>query len=98
MEVYMQTKSTHRVVTFLSREELEFLDKLEKDIMFSSGTYISRSKIIEDIVALLSRTSMDATGIKDNDELERKMMEAIAASFCKKTKEAGNETDDTKKL
>jgi len=70
--------TTHRVVTFLTREELEFLDKLEKDMMFSTGTYISRAKIIEDIVELLSRTQMNAAGIKDSGQLEQKMIEAIA--------------------
>lgn len=68
----------HRVVTFLNREELEFLDKLERDMMFSNGTHISRSKIIEDIIDILSRTQMDASNIKDNQELEEKMMQAIA--------------------
>lgn len=70
--------NTHRVVTFLTREELEFLDKLEKDMMFSTGAYISRAKIIEDIVKLLSKTQMNAAGIKDSQQLEQKMMESIA--------------------
>ena len=70
--------TTHRVVTFLTREELEFLDKLERDMMFSTGTHIPRSKIIEDMVELLSRTQMNAAGIKDNEQLEQIMLEAIA--------------------
>ena len=69
--------NTHRVVTFLTRHELEFLDKLEKDMMFSTGMHISRSKIIEGIVELLSKTHMDASGIKDNHQLEQRMAEAI---------------------
>jgi len=70
--------TTHRVVTFLTREELEFLDRLEKDMMFSTGTHIARSKIIEDMVELLTKTQMNATGIKDGEQLEQKMIEAIA--------------------
>ena len=70
--------NTHRVVTFLTRDELEFLDKLEKDMMFSKGIHISRSKIIEDIVDLLAKTHMDASGIKDNQELEKRILAAIA--------------------
>ena len=68
---------THRVVTFLTREELDFLDKLEKDVMFSSGKYISRSQILQDMAELLAKTKMNATGIKDNQELKTKMQEAI---------------------
>lgn len=68
---------THRVVTFLTREELDFLDKLEKDVMFSSGKYISRSQILQDMAELLAKTKMNATGIKDNEELKAKIEEAI---------------------
>lgn len=69
---------THRVVTFLTREELDFLDKVEKDVMFSSGKYISRSQILQDMAELLAKTKMNATGIKDNEALKTKMQEAIA--------------------
>jgi len=72
---------THRVVTFLTREELDFLDKLEKDVMFSSGKYISRSQILQDMAELLAKTKMNATGIKDNQELKSKIQEAIAKLY-----------------
>lgn len=70
--------STHRVVTFLTREELEFLDKLEKDMMFSTGRHLSRSQILQDMAELLSRTKMNAVGIKSDDELKKKIQEAIS--------------------
>ena len=68
---------THRVVTFLTREELEFLDKLEKDAIFSTGKHISRSKIIEDLTDILAKTRMDAVGINNNEELEQRIINAI---------------------
>ena len=68
---------THRVVTFLTREELEFLDKLERDMIFSTGTHIPRSRIIEDLVAILRQTHMDAAGIKDNQQLEQKIIDTL---------------------
>lgn len=70
--------STHRVVTFLTREELEFLDKLEKDMMFSTGRHLSRSQILQDMAELLSKTRMNAIGIKNDDELKKKIQEAIS--------------------
>ena len=69
---------THRVVTFLTREEIDFLDKLEKDVMFSTGKYISRSQILQNMAEILSKTKMNGAGIKNNQELEQKMQEAIA--------------------
>jgi len=71
----------HRVITFLSREELEFLDRLQKDMMFSTGAHVSRSQILEDLAELLVRTSMSAIGIKDNEALEKRMMEALAKVY-----------------
>lgn len=68
----------HRVVTFLTREELEFMDKLNKDAMFSTGKHISRAQILQDLAELLSRTDMDAKSLKNDADLEQRMMEAIA--------------------
>ena len=79
--------TTHRVVTFLTREELDFLDKLERDMMFSTGIHIPRSKIIEDMVEILRQTQMNAAGIKDNQQLEQKMIEAIARIIQGQAKE-----------
>ncbi|OGX48727.1 MAG: hypothetical protein A2216_01095 [Omnitrophica WOR_2 bacterium RIFOXYA2_FULL_45_12] len=66
------------MVTFLTREELEFLDKLEKDMMFSTGRHLSRSQILQDMAELLSKTRMNAIGIKSDDELKKKIQEAIS--------------------
>ena len=70
--------NTHRVVTFLTRQELEFLDKLEKDVIFSTGMHISRSQILQDLAELLAKTNMNAIGIRDDQELKAKMAQAIA--------------------
>lgn len=70
--------NTHRVVTFLTRQELEFLDKLEKDVIFSTDMHISRSQILQNLTELLAKTNMDAIGIKDDQELKAKMAQAIA--------------------
>ena len=42
--------SQYKVVTFLKREELEFLDKLEKDLYFEHGINIPRTKLVEKII------------------------------------------------
>ena len=33
----------YRVITFLTREELDFLDELEKDMYFTHGIHIPRT-------------------------------------------------------
>ncbi|MEI8350434.1 MAG: hypothetical protein WCI77_09835 [Candidatus Omnitrophota bacterium] len=40
----------YRVVTFLNREDLDFLDSLAKDLYFSYGINMPRTKLIEEII------------------------------------------------
>jgi hypothetical protein len=42
----------HRVVTFLNRKELDFLDNLSKDILFSIGVKVARSTVLRNLVDL----------------------------------------------
>ena len=69
--------NTHRVVTFLNRPEIDFLDKMEKDMMFSTGKHISRSQILQDMAELLAKTKIDAAGVKDNLELKQRIQDAF---------------------
>ena len=69
--------NTHRVVTFLNRQEIDFLDKMEKDMMFSTGKHISRSQILQDMAELLAKTKIDAAGVKDNLELKQRIQDAF---------------------
>ncbi len=52
----------HRVVTFLNREELDCLDNISKDILFSEGIKIPRSLLLKEIidVFLLSKDSPES--------------------------------------
>ena len=68
---------THRVVTFLNRREIDFLDKMEKDMMFSTGKHVSRSQILQDMAELLAKTKIDAAGVKDNLELKQRIQDAF---------------------
>ena len=45
----------HRVVTFLDREELDFLDRITKDILFSTGMKVPRSTILKELIDIYSR-------------------------------------------
>ncbi len=40
----------HKIISFVSREELDFLDKITKDIYFSTGKKIPRAQIIKVII------------------------------------------------
>lgn len=92
--------NAHRVITFLTREELDFLDKVGKDALFSAGTKLSRSKIISAIVNAIRKLGLDGCGLSSKGELERRIIKAMknvnkGAEFRKdvskqKSKEAEN--------
>jgi hypothetical protein len=69
--------NAHRVITFLTRDELDFLDKIGKDALFSAGTKLSRSKIISAIVNVIRRLGIDGRGLSSKKELESKIMKEI---------------------
>ena len=48
-------KIVHRVVTFLDRQELDFLDKITKDILFSTGMKIPRSTVLKELIDVFSK-------------------------------------------
>lgn len=48
-----QTKEKLRTVTFLSREQIDFLDKLGKDALFYQSTKLSRAHTLSELVNLL---------------------------------------------
>lgn len=58
-------RDNYRVISFLSREELDFLDELEKDIYFNHGIHIPRTKLIEEIIL----------AFKDKEGLDKKKIE-----------------------
>jgi len=69
--------NAHRVITFLTREELDFLDKIGKDALFSAGTKLSRSKIISAVVNAIRKLGIDGCGLSSKKELEGKIAKAM---------------------
>lgn len=69
--------NAHRVITFLTRDELDFLDKIGKDALFSAGAKLSRSKIISAIVNAIRKLDINGSGLSSKEELEARIIKAI---------------------
>lgn len=67
--------STHRVITMLNRSELEFLDKLGKDALFSTGHKLSYNEILRGLIGFAMQTDLQGTGIDSLDALKQKILE-----------------------
>ena len=63
-----------RVVTFLNREEVDFLDKLGKDALFSTGLKLSRAKLIAWLIDFLKGLGIDGDNIMSEKDLESRVI------------------------
>jgi hypothetical protein len=63
-----------RIVAFLSREEIDFIDKLSKDALFSTGHKLTRTDIVQALVDAARACDINGEGIHSKPELERKLL------------------------
>lgn len=75
------SEEKRRVVTFLTREQVDFLDKLGKDSLFYLGSKISRSQILSELVDLLVDVKIN---MKDLDLQHKDFRQAVADMICSK--------------
>ena len=77
MKSMAQVEKKERVVTFLNREEVDFLDKLGKDALFSTGSKLSRAKIIAWLVDFIEHIRLSGQGLKSEKEFENRIIKCI---------------------
>ncbi len=70
-----------RVIVFLNRNQVDFLDKLGKDTLFSGKKKLSRTKIIASLVDLLMDLDINGKDISSLDDLKRRIKEKIGISW-----------------
>ncbi len=70
----------HRVIASLNREQIDFLDKIGKDALFSAGVKLSRTHLLAAMVNVLKRVNLDGEGIRTAEQFEQRIVEAIIQS------------------
>jgi hypothetical protein len=80
----------HRVVTMLSRQEIEFLDKLGKDALFSTGHKLTYNKILRALIDFAMEMGISGEKIDSFNKLKEKIFKQISER-CKNKKEIDNE-------
>jgi hypothetical protein len=70
-------EKNQRVVTFLNRDEVDFLDKMGKDAFFSAGSKVSRAKLIAWLVDMLKGLNITGENIRSEADLEKRIVEAL---------------------
>ena len=69
---------THRVITLLNRQEMDFLDKLGKDALFSTGHKLSYNEILRGLIDFAKDMGFTGEKVDSLDAFKQKMILQIA--------------------
>lgn len=67
----------HRVIAMLDREELEFLDKLGKDALFSTGHKLSYNEILRGLVDFIRDIGISGERVGSGRQLKDKILQRL---------------------
>jgi len=81
MKTVLNPEKNQRVVTFLNRNEVDFLDKLGKDALFSSGMKLSRAKLIAWLVDFMKKLNLSGQNIKSEKDFENRILEVLGQNL-----------------
>lgn len=76
-----ELEKNQRVVTFLNRDEVDFLDKLGKDALFSTGLKLSRAKLIAWLVNFTKELNLNGKDIKSERDFENRIKDVLGCNF-----------------
>jgi hypothetical protein len=65
----------HRVITLLDRKELDFLDKLAKDALFSTGHKLSYNEILRSLIDFVMEIGLSGEKVDCERVLREKILE-----------------------
>jgi len=86
---YKEIPSTHRVITMLDRREMEFMDKLGKDALFSTGHKLSYNEILKGLLDLVMETGVSAERVDSAAAFKEKVLRQIRATMQEQEKKGG---------
>ncbi len=72
--------NSQRIVTFLGRSEVDFLDKVGKDALFSTGVKLSRARLIAWLVDFVEKLNINGENIKSEEDLENRIRKFICTN------------------
>jgi hypothetical protein len=91
----IKTEALRRVITYLTREQVDWLDHVGKDAYFSTGHKIHRTEVLAALVEFVRHLNFSGKGVRDSkhlvERLERIFKEQEQAVSHKRNQEEGNQ-------
>ncbi len=69
---------THRVITMLGRQELDYLDKIGKDALFSTGHKLSYNDILKALIDFALEAGVSGEKIDSIQALKNKILSRLS--------------------
>ena len=88
-------KQVHRVVTFLDRSQVDYLDKLGKDALFSTGVKFPRTRVISVLINLLRKANVSGEGLRTGQDLEERLVRRMNSGIPDARKIAGEIVEES---
>ncbi len=91
-----QAKQVHRVVTFLDRSQVDYLDKMGKDALFSTGVKFPRTRIISSLIDLLRKLNVSGEGLRNDLDMEQRLLQKLSGGASEAKRLAAELTEGTR--
>ncbi|MBU0548253.1 MAG: hypothetical protein KJ710_01920 [Candidatus Omnitrophica bacterium] len=75
---------THRVITMLGRQEMDYLDKLGKDALFSTGHKLSYNDILRGLIDFAMEAGISGEMIDSAKSFKEKLSRLLSRLEIKK--------------
>ena len=75
---------THRVITMLGRQEMDYLDKLGKDALFSTGHKLSYNDILRALIDFAMEAGISGEKIDSAQSFKEKLIRQLSKLEIKK--------------
>ena len=73
----MNDEQAHRVIALLNRQEIDVLDKIGKDALFSTGVKLPRTAILKALVQVCLRLDVSGDGVKSSEEFADRVLQEL---------------------
>ena len=71
-------KKLHRVIATMNRAEIDYLDKIGKDSLFTKGVKLSRIKILRAMVEAMRELGINGKDIKNEEDLKNEILKKVS--------------------
>lgn len=68
-----------RVIALLNREDIDYLDSIGKDALFTKGAKLSRIKIIRAMIESMKQMDIDGKDVGSFEELKKEILKKAAS-------------------